>query len=155
MPVLPFCKPAWHRVPRRSKIDPQARSCFFLEFWINHGSDCFKIIDAETGRVVHSRDVTWHQPREPLISLAPTVGSGVPHLSSGTKPPEYVYIQPTPAATTMPAAAPATTAPVPASAVAAPAPLPTPQHNFPIALFGNWSMTRTCVYLDAREVKGA
>ena len=29
MPVLPFCKPAYHRVPRRSKIAPQARLCFF------------------------------------------------------------------------------------------------------------------------------
>ena len=64
MPVLPFCKPAYHRVPRRSKMDRQARPCFFLNFGYNHGSDCFKIMDAGTGRVVHSLDVTWHQPRE-------------------------------------------------------------------------------------------
>ena len=73
MPVLPFCKPAYHRVPRQSKMNRQARPCFFLNFGCNHGSDYFKIMDAETGRVVHSRDVTWHQPREPLISPAPTV----------------------------------------------------------------------------------
>ena len=74
-------------------------------------------MDAETGRIVHSRDVTWHQPREPLISPAPTVESEVPHLPSGAATPEYIYIQPAPAATTTPAAA-----RVPASDNAAPAP---------------------------------
>ena len=67
MPVLPFCKPAYHRVPRQSKMDRQARPCYFLKFEYNHRSDCFKVMDAETGRIVHSSDVTWHQPREPLI----------------------------------------------------------------------------------------
>ena len=37
-----------------------------------------KVMDAETGRIVQSRNVTWHQPRDPLISPAPTVGSEVP-----------------------------------------------------------------------------
>ena len=68
MPVLRFYKPASHRIPRRSKMEPQARPCFFLNFGYNDESDCFKTMGAETGRVVHSRDVTWHQPREPLIS---------------------------------------------------------------------------------------
>ena len=74
-------------------------------------------MDADTGRIVHSRDVTWHQPREPLISTAPTVGSEVPQSPSGADTPDYVHIQPIPAATTAPAAA-----PVPASDNAAPAP---------------------------------
>ena len=74
-------------------------------------------MDAETGRIVHSRDVTWHQPREPLISPAPTIGSEAPQSPSGTETPDYIHIQPTPAATTAPAAA-----PVPASDNAAPAP---------------------------------
>ena len=77
-------------------------------------------MDAETGRIVHSRDVTWHQPREPLISPAPTVESEVPQSPSGAATPKYIYIQPAPAATTAPAAA-----PVPASDNAAPAP---PRH---------------------------
>ena len=104
---------------------------FFLNFGYNHRSDCFKIMDAETERVVHSRDVIWHQPREPLISLAPAVGSGMPHLSSGAETPDYVYILPTPVLTAMPAAAPATVAPVPASAVAASAPLSNPPASVP------------------------
>ena len=29
MPILPFCKPAYHRVPRQGKLDRQARSCYF------------------------------------------------------------------------------------------------------------------------------
>ena len=58
MPVLLFCKPAYHRVPRQSKMDRQACPCFFLNFGYNHGSDCFKIMDAETGMIVYSRDVT-------------------------------------------------------------------------------------------------
>ena len=28
MPVLLFCKPAYHRVPRRRRMDPYARPCF-------------------------------------------------------------------------------------------------------------------------------
>ena len=117
MPVLPFCKPAYHRVPWQSKLDRQARPCYFLKFGYNHGSDCMKIMDAETRRIVHSRDVTWHQPREPLISPAPTVGSEVPQSPSGADTPDSVHIQPTPAATTAP-----TAAPVPASDNTAPAP---------------------------------
>ena len=53
------------------------------------------------------------------------------HLSSGAETPDYVYIQPTPAATVTPAAAPVTAAPVPASAVAALAPLPNPPASIP------------------------
>ena len=117
MPVLPFCKLAYHRVPRQGKLDRQARPCYFLNFGYNPGNDCMKIMDAETGRIVHSCDVTWHQPREPLISPAPTVGSEVPQSPSGADTPDYVHSQPTPAATTAPAAA-----PVPASDNATPAP---------------------------------
>ena len=117
MPTLPFCKLAYHRIPRQGKLDRQARPYYFLNFGYNHGSDCVKIMDAETGRIVHSRDVTWHQPRELLISSAPTVGSEVPQSPSGTATPEYIHIQPAPAATTAPAAT-----PVPASDNAAPAP---------------------------------
>ena len=76
-----------------------------------------KIMDAETGRIVPSRDVTWHQPWEPLISPSPTVGSEVPRSPSGADTPDYVHIQPTPAATTASAAA-----PVSESGNAAPAP---------------------------------
>ena len=58
MPVLPFCKPAYHRVPRQGKLDRQARPCYFLNFGYNHGNDYLKIMDEETGRIVHSLDVT-------------------------------------------------------------------------------------------------
>ena len=115
--LSPFCKPAYHHIPRQSKLDRQARSCYFLNFGYNHGSDCMKIMDAETWRIVHSRDITWHQPRKPLISPAPTVGSEVPQSPSGADTPDYIHIQPTPAATTAPAAT-----PVPASDNVAPAP---------------------------------
>ena len=114
MTLLPFCKPAYHRIPRQNKMDRQARPCFFLNFGYNHGSDCFKLMDAETGRIVHSRDVTWHQPREPLISPASTAESGVPQSPSNAELPDYVRIQ---TATTTPPAA-----PVPAPDNAAPTP---------------------------------
>ena len=117
MSTLPFYKPAYHRTPQHGKLDRQARLCYFLNFGYNHGSDCLKIMDAQTGRIVHSRDVTWHQPREPLISPSPTVESEVPQSPSGAATPDYIQIQPAPAATTAPAAA-----PVPASDNAAPAP---------------------------------
>ena len=117
MPALPFCNPGYPRVPRKGKLDRQARPCYFLNLGYNHGSDCMKILDAETGRIGHSRDVTWHQPRKPLISPAPTVGSEGPQSPTGADTPDYVHIQPTPAVTTEPAVA-----PVPASDNAAPAP---------------------------------
>ena len=105
---------------------------FSLNFGHNHGSDCFKLMDAETGRVVHSRNVTWPQPREPVIFPASTVGSRVPYLSSGAEPPDNVYLQPTPAATVTPVAAPATAVPVPASVVTAPASAPPSNPPAPI-----------------------
>ena len=92
MPVLPFCKPANHRVPWQSKMDCQARPCYFFNFGCNHGSDCFKVMDTKTGRIMHSRDVTWYQPREPLIFPAPTVGSGMPQSPSGADTLDYVHI---------------------------------------------------------------
>ena len=126
MPVLPFCKPAYHRVPWQGKLDRQARPCYFLNFGYNHWSDCLKIMNTETKRIVHSRDVNWHQLRGTLISPVPTVGSGVPQSLSGAYTPDYVHIQPTPAATTTP-----TAAPVPASVNAAPAPPRNPTVSIP------------------------
>ena len=123
MPVLPFCKPAYHRVPRRRKMDPLARPCLFLNFGYNNGSKCFKIMNAETEMALHSRDVTWHELWESLTSPAPTVGSGVSNSSSGAETPDYVYIQPSPVATATPATAPA---PAPATAVPVPALAPPP-----------------------------
>ena len=102
--------------PAARQNGPTGAAVLFLNFGYNHGSDCVKIKDEETGRIVHSRDVTWHQPREPLISPGPAVGSEVPQTPSGTATPEYIHIQLAPAATTAPAAA-----PMPASDNAAPA----------------------------------
>ena len=126
MRVLSFCKPVYHRVPRQSKLDRQARPRYILNFGHNHGSDCFKIINTETRRIVYSREVTWPQPREPLISLAPTIGSGVPQSPPGDDTPDYVHIQPAPAATTTP-----TAAPVPTSDNAEPTPLRNPTASTP------------------------
>ena len=76
MPVLPFCNQAYHRLLRRRKIDYQACSCFLLNLGQKHQSGCFKVMEADTRIIVLLRDVAWHQPRVPLISPAPTVGSG-------------------------------------------------------------------------------
>ena len=107
-----------------------------------------KIMDAETGRIVHSRDVTWHQPREPLTSPAPTVESEVPQSPSGAATPEYIYIQPAPAATTAPAAA-----PVPAPDNAAPAPPRNPTEPIRDRVVWNWDMRVTYVCLVARGAR--
>ena len=107
--------------PAARKTGPTGAAVLFLEFRLhNHGSDCINTMDAETGRIVHSRDVTWHQPREPLISLAPIVESELPQSPSGVATPDYMYIQPAPTAITTP-----TATPVPASDNTAPAP---PRH---------------------------
>ena len=54
LPLLPFLQPAYHRVPRQRKTDPRARMCYFLNFGYNHGRDCYRLLDAETGRVAYS-----------------------------------------------------------------------------------------------------
>ena len=68
LPLLPFLQPAYHRVPRQRKTDPRARMCYFLNFGYNHGRDCYRLLDAETGRVAYSRDVTWHHSKAPWIT---------------------------------------------------------------------------------------
>ena len=164
-----FCYPAYHLVPRRRKMGPQVRPCFTFNFDFTHGSGCFKVVSAETGMVVRSCGVTWHQPREPLVFPTSTVIMGMSNLSSGAEPPECVYIQPLPVATcrycharhrscarlryrrtsayiSYPACH---TAPAPAP------PLPPPQHQFPIALFGDRGTRRTCACLNARKARRA
>ena len=47
----------------------------FINFGNNHGRDCYRLLDAETGRVAYSRDVTWFQSETPWIipiRVAPT-----------------------------------------------------------------------------------
>ena len=116
MPTLPL-QASIPPHPAARKTETTGAAVLFPEFWLQSWERLLKVMDAETGRIVHSRDVTWHQPREPLISPAPTVESEVPQSPSGATTPEYIYIQPAPVTTTAPAAA-----PVPASDNAAPAP---------------------------------
>ena len=66
--LLPFLQSAYHRVPRQRKTDPRARMCYFLNFGYSHGRDCYRLLDAETGRVAYSRDVTWHHPEVPWVT---------------------------------------------------------------------------------------
>ena len=68
LPLLPFLQPAYHRVPRQRKTDPRARMCYILNFGCNRGRDCYRLLDAETGRVAYSRDVTWPHPGTPWIT---------------------------------------------------------------------------------------
>ena len=90
---------------------------YFLNFGYNHGRDYYKLLDAETGKVVFSRDATWHHPEAPLI--LPATAAGNPPAA----PPEDIYVpMPTPVpsvAVPSPALAPAATLPPP------PTPLPT------------------------------
>ena len=58
LPLLPFLQPAYCRVPRRCKTDPRGRRCYLLNFGYKHGRDCYRLLDAETGRVACSSDVT-------------------------------------------------------------------------------------------------
>ena len=98
--------------PAAGQIGPAGAPVLFPKFWLQPREWLYED---------HGRDVTWHQPREPLISPAPTVGSEGPQSPSGAGTPNYVHIQPTPAATTAPAAA-----SVPVSDNAAPPPLRNP-----------------------------
>ena len=63
--LLPFFHPAFYRTPRQRKTEPRDRVCYFLNFGYNHERDCYKLLDEETGKVVYSRNVTWHNPEVP------------------------------------------------------------------------------------------
>ena len=118
LPLLPFLQPAYHRVPRQRKTDPWARMCYFLIFGCNHGRDCYRLLDAETGRVAYSRDVTWHHPESPWI---PTP----------TEPPRDIYVpMPQSVPVAAPSHAPVATPPAPAPAATLPPP-PTRTSNSP------------------------
>ena len=79
LPLLPFFQPAYHGVHRQRKSDPRARLCYFLDIGYNHGHGCHKLLDAETGKVVFSSDVTLHHPEAPLIPPATAIGN--PHTA--------------------------------------------------------------------------
>ena len=89
--------------------------CYFLNFGYNHGRDCYRLLDAETGRVAHSRDVTWHHPEAPWI---PT-----PIRAAPTEPPRDIYV-PMPQSVPVAASSPAPVATPPAPAPAATLPPP-------------------------------
>ena len=62
-------------MPQQRKSDPRGRLCYFLNFGYYLGHDCHKLRDAETGKIVYSRDVTWHHQETPLILPATAVGN--------------------------------------------------------------------------------
>ena len=123
LPLLPFLQPAYHRVPRQWKTDPQARMCYFLNFGYNRGRDCYRLLDAETGRVAYSRDVTWHHPEAPWITT--------PIRAAPTEPPRDIYVpMPQSVPVAAPSPAPVATPPTPAPAATLPPP-PTRTSNSP------------------------
>ena len=122
LPPLRSLQPASHRVQRQRKTDPRARMCYFLNFGYNHGGDCYRLLDAETGRVAYSRDVTWHHPETPWIT---------PIRAAPTEPPRDIY-DPMPQSVPVaaPSPAPVATPPAPAPAATLPPP-PTRTSNSP------------------------
>ena len=133
LPLLPFLQSAYHRVPRQGKTDPRACTCHFLKFGHSHGRDSYRLLDAETGRVAYSRDVTWHPetPRIILIRDAPT------------KPPRDIYVpMPQSVPVDAPSPAPVATPPAPAPAATLPPP-PTSTSNPPAPI-----PPRVCRKLD-------
>lgn len=44
------------------KLEPRARLCNFRIFGYSHERDCYKLLVAETGELIYSRDVTWQNP---------------------------------------------------------------------------------------------
>ena len=125
LPLLPFLQPAYHRVPRQRKTDPRAHMCYFLNFGYNHGRDWYRLLDAETGRVAYSRDITWHHPETPWIT---------PIRAAPTEPPRDIYVpmpQSVPVAALSPAPVATPLAPAPAATLP-PSPKPTSNPPAPI-----------------------
>ena len=118
---MPFLQPAYHRVPRQRKTDARARMCYFLNVWYKHGRDYYQLLDAETGRLSYSRDVTWHHQEAPWITSIRAVPNN---------PPRDIYV-PTPQSVPAPALYCTPVAAPPASAPASTLPPPfTPMSNF-------------------------
>ena len=115
LPLLPFLQLAYHRVPRQWKTDPRDRMCYFLNVGYYHGRDCYRLLDAETGRVACSRDVTWHHPEAPWITT--------PIRAAPTEPPRDIYV-PMPQSVPVAAQSPAPVATPPASVLEATLPPP-------------------------------
>ena len=113
LPLLPFFQPAYHQVPSQRKSDSRDRPYYFLHFGYNHGRNCHKLLDAETGNIVFSRDVVRRYPEAPLILPASAVGN------PPAVPPEDISVP-------MSMSVPIVAAPGPAPVPPAPAPAPTP-----------------------------
>ena len=114
LPLLPFLQPAYHRVPRQWKTYPRARMCYLIIFGYNHGRDCYRLLDAETGRVAYSRDVTWHHQETPWIT---------PIRAAPTEPPTDIYVpMPQSVPVAAPSPAPVATPPAPTPAATLPPP---------------------------------
>ena len=125
MPLLPFLQPAYHRVPRQRKTDPRARMCYFLNFGYNHGRDCYRLLDAETGRVAYSRDVTWHHPEVPWINTPIRAAPSEPPRNIYVPMPQYVPVAaPSPAPVATPRASAPAAIPPPTRTSNSPAPIP-------------------------------
>ena len=98
--------------------------CYSLNFGYNHGQDCYRILDAETGRVAYSRDVTWHHQETTWIT---------PIRAAPTEPPRDIYIsmpQSVPVAALSPAPVITPLAPAPTEALPPP-PTPAPYSPAP------------------------
>ena len=43
----------------RTKIDPRGTTSFFVVYSTQHTEDVYRLLNLETSRVIHSRDVKW------------------------------------------------------------------------------------------------
>jgi len=101
------------------KPEYKARLCHFLNFGYNHRRDCFKLLDADAGKVIYSCDITRYHPKAPLI---PPINAD---RCQPTALQEDIYVPaPAPGPDPGPAPAPAP-APTPAT-LPTPAPAPKP-----------------------------
>lgn len=123
LPLLPFFHPAFYRTLRKRKTEPGVRVRYFLNFGYNHGRG--------NGKVVYSRDVTWHNPEVPLVTPM-----RVPPRDISVLVPKPKSVNATPPPAPAPARVLTATPPVPAPIVAtthvpsAPEP-PTPTSTAP------------------------
>lgn len=112
--LLPFLQPAYHRVLHQRKPEPRARLCPLFNFGCNHWRDCYKLLDVETGKVLYSRDATWHHTEAPLNLTVNADMCPPTALQEDTSVYVPVVTAPGPGSTPAPVAAPAPT-PAPVS----------------------------------------
>ena len=85
---LVIFQPGYMRVMWDQQSQPQAVTCYFLTGSYSHPSDCLKVLEASTGAIGYTREVTWPHAHTPLVVPPQPAGRGSTSSAAVPTPPE-------------------------------------------------------------------